>query len=67
MGSYDGYIPTHEAFFYLFDSLPLAIAIGLYAVWWPAVVVGDVHKSDMEKARAVEAVESSEMFYKTSR
>lgn len=45
---YTGYIPTHEAFFYLFDSLPLALAIGVYAVWWPAVVVGDVRKSDMQ-------------------
>lgn len=25
--SYDGYIPTHEAFFYLLDSLPLLLAI----------------------------------------
>lgn len=32
---YHGYVPTHEAFFYCFDSVPLFLAIGLYAFVWP--------------------------------
>ncbi|KAK6987677.1 RTA1 like protein-domain-containing protein [Favolaschia claudopus] len=32
---YTGYISRHEAFFYLFDALPLWIAMTLYCVVWP--------------------------------
>lgn len=32
---YDGALATNEHTFYLFDSLPLLIAIGVYALFWP--------------------------------
>ncbi|GAA5949398.1 hypothetical protein JCM3765_003397 [Sporobolomyces pararoseus] len=32
---FSGYIATHEAFFYLFDALPLLISMSLYAIFWP--------------------------------
>ncbi|ORX38218.1 RTA1 like protein-domain-containing protein [Kockovaella imperatae] len=32
---YDGYIPTHEVFFYTLDSLPLFLAISVWTVIWP--------------------------------
>ncbi|KAF7966856.1 hypothetical protein HWV62_36715 [Athelia sp. TMB] len=31
----NGYITTHEAFFYFFDSLPLLLAISLFVFVWP--------------------------------
>ncbi|KIJ67458.1 hypothetical protein HYDPIDRAFT_108232 [Hydnomerulius pinastri MD-312] len=31
----DGYLLTHEAFFYVFDSLPLLVGISTYAIYWP--------------------------------
>ncbi|KAJ7480667.1 RTA1 like protein-domain-containing protein [Mycena latifolia] len=34
-GGFDGYIATHEFFFYLFDALPLWLAMSLYCVVWP--------------------------------
>jgi hypothetical protein len=34
-GGFNGYITTHEAYFYLFDSLPLWISMTLYCVVWP--------------------------------
>ncbi|KAJ7036790.1 RTA1 like protein-domain-containing protein [Mycena alexandri] len=32
---YSGYITTHEGFFYIFDTVPLWIAMTLYCVVWP--------------------------------
>ncbi|KAJ7500450.1 RTA1 like protein-domain-containing protein [Mycena galericulata] len=34
-GGFNGYITTHEAYFYLFDSLPLWISMTLYCIVWP--------------------------------
>ncbi|KZP04541.1 RTA1-domain-containing protein [Athelia psychrophila] len=34
---YSGWIPTHEAYFYCFDSIPLFLAISLYMFVWPPV------------------------------
>ncbi|KAF8147932.1 RTA1 like protein-domain-containing protein [Mycena galopus ATCC 62051] len=34
-GGYSGVISTHEGYFYVFDSLPLWIAMTLYCVVWP--------------------------------
>ncbi|KAF8176608.1 RTA1 like protein-domain-containing protein [Mycena galopus ATCC 62051] len=34
-GGYNGAISTHEGYFYVFDSLPLWIAMTLYCVVWP--------------------------------
>lgn len=31
-----GYIATHEAFSYVFDSLPLFLAMSVYIWVWPA-------------------------------
>ncbi|GAA5886138.1 hypothetical protein JCM16303_000061 [Sporobolomyces ruberrimus] len=33
---FDGYLATHEAYFYLLDALPLLISMALYAILWPA-------------------------------
>jgi len=33
---YDGYLVTHEIYFYLLDSLPLLLAISVYIPFWPA-------------------------------
>ncbi|GAA5989625.1 hypothetical protein JCM5350_003199 [Sporobolomyces pararoseus] len=32
---YYGYLPTHEAYFWLLDALPLWIAMSLYSIFWP--------------------------------
>ncbi|CAK5265173.1 unnamed protein product [Mycena citricolor] len=34
-GGYNGYVATHESFFYLFDALPLWLAMSLYCFVWP--------------------------------
>ncbi|KAJ7254406.1 RTA1 like protein-domain-containing protein [Mycena haematopus] len=34
-GGYSGTIATHEAYFYLFDTVPLWISMSLYCVVWP--------------------------------
>ncbi|KAJ6468584.1 hypothetical protein DFH09DRAFT_1381106 [Mycena vulgaris] len=34
-GRYNGFLAVHESYFYLFDSLPLWIAMSLYCVVWP--------------------------------
>ncbi|BGP38662.1 hypothetical protein JCM10450v2_002612 [Rhodotorula kratochvilovae] len=35
---HDGYLATHEGWFYLFDALPLWIAMSLFAYCWPTRV-----------------------------
>ncbi|GAA6062003.1 hypothetical protein JCM10212_006078 [Sporobolomyces blumeae] len=32
---YDGYIPTHEGYFWLLDALPLWLGMTLYSIVWP--------------------------------
>jgi hypothetical protein len=32
----NGYLANHEAFFYVFDSLPLLIGISTYTIYWPS-------------------------------
>ncbi|KZP04761.1 RTA1-domain-containing protein [Athelia psychrophila] len=34
---YNGWIPTHEAYFYCLDSIPLLLAISLYMFVWPPI------------------------------
>ncbi|KAJ7662282.1 RTA-like protein [Mycena rosella] len=34
-GGYTGFIATHEGYFYLFDALPLWVAMSLYCLVWP--------------------------------
>ncbi|KZP15033.1 hypothetical protein FIBSPDRAFT_1048403 [Athelia psychrophila] len=46
-----GYITMHEAFFYLFDSLPLFLAISLYVFVWPPAYT---HPKGMEKLDGME-------------
>lgn len=41
---YNGTIATHEAYFYAFDTLPLWIAMSLYAVVWPARALMDRYR-----------------------
>ncbi|KAG9308036.1 RTA1 like protein-domain-containing protein [Chiua virens] len=36
VGLGNGYLADHEAFFYVFDSLPLFFGISAYAVYWPS-------------------------------
>ncbi|KAJ7794147.1 RTA1 like protein-domain-containing protein [Mycena olivaceomarginata] len=43
-GGYNGTIATHEAYFYAFDTLPLWIAMSLYAVVWPARALMDRYR-----------------------
>ncbi|KAJ7151855.1 RTA1 like protein-domain-containing protein [Mycena crocata] len=38
-GGYSGTIATHEAYFYLFDALPLWISMTLFCVVWPVRVL----------------------------
>ncbi|KAI5890449.1 uncharacterized protein SCHCODRAFT_02345316 [Schizophyllum commune H4-8] len=38
-GGYRGYVMMHEGFFYLLDSLPLWLAMSLYAWLWPTRLV----------------------------
>ncbi|EPQ56237.1 RTA1 like protein [Gloeophyllum trabeum ATCC 11539] len=33
---YDGYLVTHEVYFYCLDALPLLIAISVYIPFWPS-------------------------------
>ncbi|GAA5989627.1 hypothetical protein JCM5350_003200 [Sporobolomyces pararoseus] len=49
---YDGYLATHEAYFYLFDALPLLLSMSLYAIFWPPRFV--------EGARSIGSYESLE-------
>ncbi|KAJ7027121.1 RTA1 like protein-domain-containing protein [Mycena alexandri] len=35
-GGYTGFVSTHEAYFYIFDALPLWIATTLYCFVWPS-------------------------------
>ncbi|KAJ7780593.1 RTA1 like protein-domain-containing protein [Mycena maculata] len=44
---YSGVIATHEGYFYVFDSLPLWLAMTLYCVVWPARAL-NVHSGQME-------------------
>ncbi|CAK5265174.1 unnamed protein product [Mycena citricolor] len=34
-GGYNGYVATHESFFYIFDALPLWLSMSLYCFVWP--------------------------------
>ncbi|KAJ7171522.1 RTA1 like protein-domain-containing protein [Mycena filopes] len=34
-GGYTGFVSTHEGFFYVFDALPLWLAMALYCFVWP--------------------------------
>ncbi|KAF8203425.1 RTA1 like protein-domain-containing protein [Mycena galopus ATCC 62051] len=34
-GGYSGVIATHEAYFYVFDAIPLWISMSLYCIVWP--------------------------------
>ncbi|KAJ7794398.1 RTA1 like protein-domain-containing protein [Mycena olivaceomarginata] len=40
-GGYNGYITTHEVYFYLFDSLPLWLSMTLYCIMWPKRCLSD--------------------------
>ena len=35
MNRRDGFLATHEGYFYLLDALPLWIGMSLYALFWP--------------------------------
>ncbi|KAF7966517.1 hypothetical protein HWV62_38080 [Athelia sp. TMB] len=46
---YTGYIPTHEAYFYCLDSIPLLLAISFYMFVWPPVYTHqEVESKDIE-------------------
>lgn len=34
--SFDSYLANHEAFFYVFDSIPLALSVGVFIYFWPS-------------------------------
>jgi hypothetical protein len=50
-----GYLSLHEAYFYIFDALPLWIAMSLYCVVWPvrALVDSEHPGGDHELASVV--------------
>ncbi|GAA5949403.1 hypothetical protein JCM3765_003398 [Sporobolomyces pararoseus] len=56
---YDGYLATHEAYFYLFDALPLLISMSLYAIFWPPRFI--------EGARSIGSYESLEPLHSLNR
>ena len=35
LSSTDSYVTSHEAFFYVFDTIPLALSVGLFVFFWP--------------------------------
>lgn len=41
---YGGYLYTHEVFTFTLDALPLVIAIGVWALYWPGSLVSKVRK-----------------------
>ncbi|KAJ7069791.1 RTA1 like protein-domain-containing protein [Mycena amicta] len=47
-GGYSGTVFTHEGYFYVFDSLPLWIAMSLYCVIWPIRAFNRSSLSSME-------------------
>lgn len=38
---YDGVLRTTEGYFYLLDSLPIALAIGVWVFVWPPAILRD--------------------------
>ncbi|KAG0272639.1 hypothetical protein BGZ96_005245, partial [Linnemannia gamsii] len=36
---HDGYLISHEVFMFILDAVPLILAIGVWAVFWPTVLI----------------------------
>ncbi|KAJ6540411.1 RTA1 like protein-domain-containing protein [Mycena capillaripes] len=49
-GGYTGFVATHEGYFYVFDALPLWLAMTLYCVVWPPRFLGGL-SNDSEISR----------------
>ncbi|KAI9574466.1 RTA1-domain-containing protein [Boletus coccyginus] len=47
---FQGYLATTEAFFYALDTLPLIIAISVYALFWPGWIIKDGTKIEHEES-----------------
>lgn len=43
--SYDGYLRSHEGYFYLLDALPLVIPLAIWVLIWPPQYIGNNPKS----------------------
>jgi hypothetical protein len=43
--SYDGYLRSHEGYFYLLDALPLFIPLAIWVLIWPPQYIGNNPKS----------------------
>lgn len=45
---YGGYLYTHEVFTFTLDALPLVIAIGVWALYWPGLLISKVRMEASE-------------------
>jgi len=59
---YTGWIPTHEAYFYCFDSIPLLLAISLYMFVWPPLYT----HQERSKGNSISELESGNNGYAMS-
>ncbi|KAJ3821704.1 RTA1 like protein-domain-containing protein [Lentinula raphanica] len=67
-GGYNGFLVTHEGYFYLLDSLPLWIAMTLYCFLWPTRFINK-YESDLSARgtpTAVPLVENNNTKYSNS-
>ncbi|KAG6371792.1 RTA1 like protein-domain-containing protein [Boletus reticuloceps] len=54
----NGYLADHEAFFYVFDSLPLLIGISTYAVYWPSRYLRPSFNTPSDEMSAIDPPET---------
>ncbi len=55
--SYNGYLVTHEGYFYLLDSLPLLCAISLFVIVWPPLVLNGLPSDSWKDGEVATAME----------
>ncbi|KAJ6473348.1 RTA1 like protein-domain-containing protein [Mycena vitilis] len=54
-GGYTGFIATHEGYFYVFDALPLWLAMTLYCFVWPPRFLGHQAESEISDEKGSES------------
>jgi hypothetical protein len=47
---YGGYLYSHEIFTFLLDALPLVIAIGVWALYWPGLLITSIRETFADDA-----------------
>ena len=50
LGGHEGPLRIQEGYFYLLDSVPLFLAMSLYAALWPARLLGASHQHPIEQS-----------------